>query len=196
MRIFIAHSYRNIVIVYFAFPAGNRGKPISKEYRINRQIRVPQVLVIDENDQQLGVMSPREAYELAHERSYDLVEVAPSSKPPVCRFMDYGKYRYEQAKAERESKAKRKVQELREVKLKPKVGDHDFDVKAKTVQRLIQDGDRVKVSLRFKGREVVHTDLAIKLLERLFEIVKEDAVITQKPILDGRQMVMVLAPKV
>lgn len=141
-------------------------------------------------------MSPREAYELAHERSYDLVEVAPSSKPPVCRFMDYGKYRYEQAKAERESKAKRKVQELREVKLKPKVGDHDFDVKAKTVQRLIQDGDRVKVSLRFKGREVVHTDLAIKLLERLFEIVKDDAVITQKPILDGRQMVMVLAPKV
>lgn len=153
------------------------------------------MLVIDENDQQLGIMSPREAYAMAQERSYDLVEVAPSSQPPVCRFMDYGKYRYEQAKAERESKAKRKVQELREVTLKPKVDEHDFQVKAKTVQRLIKDGDRVKVRLRFRGREVVHTDLAIKLLERLFEIVQEDAVITQKPILDGRQMVMVLAPK-
>ena len=141
-------------------------------------------------------MSTREAYELAHERHLDLVEVAPSSSPPVCRFMDYGKYRYEQSKAEKESKAKRKVQELREVKLKPKVGDHDFDVKARNVQRLIQDGDRVKVSLRFRGREVVHTDLAIKLLERLFECVKDDAVIIQKPLLDGRQMVMILAPKV
>ena len=168
----------------------------SKEALVNEQIRAKEVRLIDAEGNQVGIVSIQEAMEAAHEAGLDLINISPNAAPPVCRIADYGKYRYEQAKAERESKAKRKVQELREVKLKPKVGDHDFDVKAKTVQRLIQDGDRVKVSLRFKGREVVHTDLAIKLLERLFEIVKDDAVITQKPILDGRQMVMVLAPKV
>lgn len=110
-------------------------------------------------------------------------------------MMDYGKYKYEQAKSERESKAKRKIQELREVKLRPKIDDHDFEVKSKSVNRFIESGDRVKVTLRFRGREVVHTHLALQLLERLFTDVQEKAVILQKPLMEGRQMVMVLGPK-
>ncbi len=139
-------------------------------------------------------MPTRQAYELAQERSYDLVEVNPTAKPTVCRFMDYGKYKYEQAKSDRGSKAKHKPQVVSEVKLKPKVEEHDFQVKANTVLRLLNEGNRVKVSLRFKGREVVHTDLAIKLFERLYESVKDNAIIIQKPALDGKIMVMVLAP--
>jgi len=175
--------------------AGNRGRPISKELRVNRQIRVRDVRVIDEDGAQLGVLPTRQAYELAKERNLDLVEVAPQAQPPVCRLMDYGRFKYEQAKSERESRARRNVQELREVRLRPKIDDHDFEVKSKMVNRLIDDGDRVKVILRFRGREVVHTHLAMKLLERIFTEVAEKAVILQKPLMEGRQMVMVLAPK-
>src|SRR5690606_27323188 len=109
--------------------------------------------------------------------------------------MDYGRYKYEQSKAERESKSRRKTQELREVKLRPKIDDHDFAVKARMVSRLIDEGDRVKVTLRFRGREVVHTHLALKLLERVFNEVADKAVILSKPLMEGRQMVMILAPK-
>lgn len=151
--------------------------------------------LIDEDGSQLGVLPTRQAFDQAQERNLDLVEVSPTARPPVCRLMDYGKYKYEQAKSERESKAKRKVSELREVKLRPKIDDHDFEVKAKTIHRLIDSGDRVKVTLRFRGREVVHTDLAMKLLERIFIEVQEEAVIMQRPLMEGRQMVMVLAPK-
>jgi len=143
----------------------------------------------------LGVLPTRQAYELAKERNLDLVEVAPQAQPPVCRLMDYGRFKYEQAKSERESRARRNVQELREVRLRPKIDDHDFEVKSKMVNRLIDDGDRVKVILRFRGREVVHTHLAMKLLERIFTEVAEKAVILQKPLMEGRQMVMILAPK-
>lgn len=175
--------------------AGNRGRHISKELRVNRQIRVREVRVIDEDGAQLGVLPTRQAYETARERNLDLVEVAPQATPPVCRMMDYGRFKYEQAKSERESRARRKVQELREVRLRPKIDDHDFEVKSKMVNRLIDQGDRVKVILRFRGREVVHTHLAMKLLERIFTEVAEKAVILQKPLMEGRQMVMVLAPK-
>lgn len=140
-------------------------------------------------------MPTRQAYDLAREKNLDLVEVAPQAQPPVCRLMDYGRFKYEQAKSERESRARRKVQELREVKLRPKIDDHDFEVKAKMCHRLIDEGDRVKVTLRFRGREVVHTHLAMKLLERIFTEVAEKAVILQKPLMEGRQMVMILAPK-
>ena len=140
-------------------------------------------------------MPTRQAFDLAREKNLDLVEVAPQAQPPVCRLMDYGRFKYEQAKSERESRARRKVQELREVKLRPKIDDHDFEVKAKMCHRLIDEGDRVKVTLRFRGREVVHTHLAMKLLERIFTEVAEKAVILQKPLMEGRQMVMILAPK-
>lgn len=158
-------------------------------------IRVDKVRVVDENGSQVGVLAIRDALNLAQERNLDLVEVAPGEKPPVCRLMDYGKYKYEQAKSERESKAKRKTQELREVKIRPKIDDHDFEVKAKAIHRFIDDGDRVKITLRFRGREIVYTDLAMKLLQRIFTEVQDKAIITQKPSLEGRQMVMMLAPK-
>ena len=177
------------------FSAGNRGKPISKELRTNRLIRVPRVFVIDEEGRQLGQMSTREALEQAQAHNLDLVEVNPTARPPVCRFMDYGKYKYMQSKSERDSRAKRKPQELREVKVRPKIDDHDFEVKVKTIDRLIRSGDRVKVTLRFRGREIVHMELAKELLKSLFEKVQEISVIAQKPTMDGRQMVMVLAPK-
>lgn len=143
----------------------------------------------------MGQMSTREALEQAQAHNLDLVEVNPTARPPVCRFMDYGKYKYMQSKSERDSRAKRKPQELREVKVRPKIDDHDFEVKVKTIDRLIRSGDRVKVTLRFRGREIVHMELAKELLKSLFEKVQEISVIAQKPTMDGRQMVMVLAPK-
>ena len=156
---------------------------------------MPQVLVIDEEGRQLGRMSVREALDHAQARNLDLVEVNPAAKPPVCRLMDYGKYKYMQSKAERDNRVKRKPQELREVKVRPKIDDHDFEVKVKTVQRLIEDGDRVKITLRFRGREIVHTDLAQNLLKDMFESVQDVAMIVQRPLMEGRQMIMVLAPK-
>lgn len=156
---------------------------------------MPQVFVIDEEGRQLGRMSTREALEKAQAHNLDLVEVNPTARPPVCRFMDYGRYKYMQSKSERDSRAKRKPQELREVKVRPKIDDHDFDVKVKTIERLIKDGDRVKVILRFRGREIVHMELAKELLKELFQRVQDLAIIAQKPVMDGRQMVMVLAPK-
>ncbi|MBQ7503576.1 translation initiation factor IF-3 [bacterium] len=162
---------------------------------MNNKIRVPQVLVIDEEGRQLGRMSVREALDHAQARNLDLVEVNPAAKPPVCRLMDYGKYKYMQSKAERDNRVKRKPQELREVKVRPKIDDHDFEVKVKTVQRLIEDGDRVKITLRFRGREIVHTDLAQNLLKDMFESVQDVAMIVQRPLMEGRQMIMVLAPK-
>ena len=143
----------------------------------------------------MGQMSTREALEQAQAHNLDLVEVNPTARPPVCRFMDYGKYKYMQSKSERDSRAKRKPQELREVKVRPKIDDHDFEVKVKTIDRLIRSGDRVKVTLRFRGLEIVHMELAKELLKSLFEKVQEISVIAQKPTMDGRQMVMVLAPK-
>ncbi|MGM9998864.1 MAG: translation initiation factor IF-3 [Candidatus Bruticola sp.] len=163
--------------------------------RTNRQIRVPRVFVIDEEGHQLGQMSTREALEKAQAHNLDLVEVNPTARPPVCRFMDYGKYKYVQSKSERDSRAKRKPQELREVKVRPKIDDHDFEVKIKTIDRLIRSGDRVKVTLRFRGREIVHMELAKELLKSLYERVQDIAVIAQKATMDGRQMVMVLAPR-
>lgn len=184
-----------MLVQNFVFSAGNRGKPISKELRINSKIRVPQVLVIDEEGRQIGKMSVSKALEEAQARNLDLVEVRPNAVPPVCRLMDYGKYKYQQSKSERDNKINRKQQELREVKVRPKIDDHDFEVKVKTVLRLISSGDRVKITLRFRGREIVHTDMAQDLLKRLFESVQHVATITQKPLMEGRQMIMVLAPK-
>lgn len=184
-----------MVVHDFVFSAGIRGKPIPKELRVNNLIRVPRVFVIDEEGRQMGELATREALERAKSLNLDLVEVNPHARPPVCKLMDYGKFKYQQSKSERDSKAKRKPQELREVKVRPKIDDHDFDVKVKTVERLIKGGDRVKVILRFKGREIVHLELAKEVLKRLFQSVEGISMVTQKPAMDGRQMVMVLSPK-
>lgn len=145
-------------------------------------------------------MDPRDALRLAQERDLDLVEVSPQTKPPVCRLMDYGKWKYEAAKKNREaSKAntqRKRVQEIREVKLRPKIDEHDYQVKSKMVQRLLSEGDKVKVTMMFRGREVVHANIALKLMERVFNDSLELAIIENRPRLEGRNMIMVLAPKI
>ena len=145
-------------------------------------------------------MDPRDACKLALERQLDLVEVSPQTKPPVCRLMDYGRWKYEAAKKNREAakaaNVKKKVQEIREVKIRPKIDEHDYEVKSKMVRRLLSEGDKVKVTMMFRGREVVHAANALKLLEKVFVDATEFAIIENRPRLEGRNMIMVLAPKV
>ena len=149
--------------------------------------------VVDENGENLGVMHPREATRIAQDRKLDLVEVSPNAVPPVCKILDYGKWRYERDKQKKESKPAKSA-ELREVKMRPKIGEHDFQVKTRQVVRLLQGGDKVKVLLRFRGREVVHQDLAEELLMRVSREVGEIGTIETKPQMQGRQMMLVLAP--
>lgn len=181
------------------FLTGFRSGPITKELRINQQIRCREIRVIDDKGEQLGIMDPRDALKIALEREMDLVEVSPQTKPPVCRMMDYGRWKYEAAKKTREttklSKVKKRAQEIREVKLRPKIDEHDFQVKSKMVRRLLQEGDKVKVTMMFRGREVVHAEIGLKLLQRVFTDTGELAIIENKPRLEGKNMIMVLAPK-
>lgn len=173
---------------------------ITKELRINQHIRCREIRVIDEKGEQLGIMDPRDAYKLALERELDLVEVSPQTKPPVCRLMDYGRWKYEAAKKTREAakvqKVKKKAQEIREVKLRPKIDEHDYLVKSKMVKRLLLEGDKVKVTMMFRGREVVHAELGLKLLQRVFNDISELAIIENRPRLEGKNMIMVVSPKV
>ena len=168
---------------------------ISKKLKVNQEIRAREVRVIDDQGQQLGVMLLREAQRLAEEKECDLVEISPTADPPVCRFMDYGRFKYEQAKKDREAKAKRKVVELREVTMRPKIDEHDFQVKHRLAKRLLEDGDKVKVTIRFRGREMAHPELAMELLERLFQELQAFAIQERAPRMEGRFMHMILAPR-
>lgn len=151
--------------------------------------------MIGEDGKQLGIMSVREALQIAAEQDLDLVEVAPNARPPVCKIMDYGKYKYEQAKREREARRNQKVITTKEVRMTPKTDEHDFQVKARNAAKFLKNGDKVKVTVRFRGREIVHSDLAKQLLERMAEQVKDIAVVERVPKLEGRNMIMILAPK-
>lgn len=151
--------------------------------------------MIDVNGEQLGIMPVASALRLAEERDLDLVEVAPQARPPVCRLMDYGKYKYEQSKREKEAKKRQRVINIKEVKLRLNIEDHDFLVKAKSTERFLRDGDKVKATIMFRGREIVHTQLGQVLLNRLAEHVKDIATIERQPRLEGKNMVMVLAPR-
>ncbi|HIB64514.1 MAG TPA: translation initiation factor IF-3 [Phycisphaerales bacterium] len=160
---------------------------------MNERIRAREVRVVDETGKNLGTMHPRDATRIAKEKKLDLVEVSPNAEPPVCKILDYGKWRYERDKQRKESKPAKSVS-LREVKMRPKIGEHDFQVKRKQVERLLKGGDKVKVLLRFRGREVVHQDLAVELLMRVSREVEGLGVIESKPAMQGRQMSLVLAP--
>lgn len=140
-------------------------------------------------------MSIRDALQVAMEKELDLVEVAPNARPPVCRIMDYGKYRYEQTKRQKEAKKKQKVVTVKEVRMTPKIEDHDFQVKTKNAERFLKDGNKVKVSVRFRGREVVHSHLARNMLLQMVEEINHIASIERQPMMEGRQMIMVLSPK-
>lgn len=162
---------------------------------MNEGIRAREVRVVDNNGEQLGIMSVREALSIAGERGLDLVEVAPSAKPPVCRIMDYGKHRYEQSKRDKAAKKKQKIVNVKEIRMSPKIDEHDFEVKLRAADRFLKSGDKVKVSVRFRGREIVHADLAKTKLDNLAAQLQDIAIVERPPKLEGRQMIAVLAPR-
>lgn len=145
--------------------------------------------------EQLGILPVKEALRIAQEKELDLVEVAPTAKPPVCKIMDYGKYRYEQSKREREARKKQKIVEIKEVRLTPKIENHDFQVKVKSALKFLSGGDKVKASVKFRGREIVHADLGKNLLLQLYEAVKDHASLEREPKIEGRNMIMILSAK-
>lgn len=172
------------------------GEPvITKDFRINEEIRAREVRVINSDGDQLGIFSSREALRLAEEKQLDLVEISPAAKPPVCKIMDFGKYKYEQSKREKEARKKQKIICVKEVKLRPNIEDHDFEVKAKNAIRFLKEGDKVKATIIFRGREIVHTQLGQKLLKRLAERVQDISLVERQPKLEGKNMIMILSPK-
>lgn len=169
--------------------------PAREGPRINDEIRVPQVRLIDDAGEMIGVMSAREALIRAYDVGLDLVEISPNAVPPVCKILDYGKYKYEQQKKANEARKKQKVVEIKEIKVRPNIDDHDYDVKMKQMKNFIGEGDKVKVTLRFRGREMAHQELGVKVLERIRNDLNELVRVEQMPKLENRQMVMVVAPK-
>lgn len=163
--------------------------------RVNEEIRVPQVRLIDENGEMLGVLSIRDALYKAFQAGLDLLEISPNAIPPVCKITDYGKFKYEQQKKANEARKKQKVVEIKEIKVRPNIDDHDYDVKMRQAKGFIGEGDKVKVTLRFRGREMAHQELGVKLLERIRTELVEIVKVESMPRLENRQMIMVLAPK-
>ncbi len=163
--------------------------------RINEEIRAREIRVVSPEGEQLGIMSARDGLQLAQEKELDLVEVAPTAKPPVCRIMDFGKYKYEQSKKEHEAKRKQKVMAMKEVRMTPKIEDHDFQVKVRSTEKFLKDGDKVKVSIRFRGREIVHANLAKEIMGQLAGQVKDFSTVEREARVEGRNMIMILAPK-
>ncbi|MBR49250.1 MAG: translation initiation factor IF-3 [Chloroflexi bacterium] len=170
---------------------------IPKNYRVNQEIRVPSVLVVDETGDQLGEIKIDEAIEMATSKGLDLVEVAPGANPPVCRFLNYGKFKYEATRKEKEarkiSKAKSNNQ-LREVRMKTRIGDHDRQAKTRMVKRLLSEGSKVKVSIIFRGREAQHPQIGMELLKSVAEDLQDDAVLDSPPKFEGRFLAMILSP--
>ncbi len=163
--------------------------------RINEEIHIREVRVTSATGEQLGIMPTREALRLAEEQHLDLVEVAPKAKPPVCRIMDFGRYRYEQQKREKEAKKKQKVITIKEVKLRPNIEQHDFDVKVKNALRFVEEGNKVKVTIMFRGREMSHQELGRDVLRRVSERLQELVLIERDVKMEGKNMIMILAPK-
>lgn len=168
--------------------------PIS-ELMINEQIRDREIRVIGEDGEQLGVMSARDAMKLAQEAELDLVKIAPAAKPPVCKIIDYGKYRYEMARKEKEARKKQKVIDVKEVRLSPNIEENDLNTKASAARKFIAKGDKVKVALRFRGREMAHMQTSKHILDDFAEKLADVAVIEKEPKLEGRSMIMFLAKK-
>lgn len=171
-------------------------KVIFKELRINEEIRAGEVrLVSDREDEQLGIMSVREALQTAHERELDLVEIAPNAKPPVCKLMDYGKYRFDQLKRDKEAKKNQRIVSLKEVKLRINIEEHDFEVKAKNAQKFLQGKDKVKVTIMFRGREITHPEQGLELCRQMAERLSEYATVEKPAKVEGRNMTMIMAPR-
>lgn len=163
--------------------------------RINREIRAREVQLIDADGRNRGCVDIGQALQAAEEAGLDLVEIVPSATPPVCKILDYGKYRFLEQKKSAEARKKQKVVEVKEIKLRPGIDDHDYGIKMKAVRRFFEEGDKVKVTLRFRGREMAHQDLGLRLLERVKSEIANIAKVESEPSIEGRQMTMVLAPK-
>ena len=172
-----------------------RCSAISKENQINEEIRDKEVRVIDTDGTMLGVMPTAKALELATEKKLDLVNISPNAKPPVCKILDYGKYRYELQKKEKEAKKKQKVTQVKEIRLSTFIEEHDVKVKANTASKFLKDGDKVKVSLRFRGREKDYAAKGMGVMEAFAEAVAEVGIVEKKPVFEGRSLTMVLGPK-
>ena len=163
--------------------------------RINEEIRVNEVHLIDKDGGNLGNITIAEALAKAQEAGLDLVEISPNASPPVCKLLDFGKYKYQEQKKQAEARKKQKVVEVKELKFRPMIDDHDYDVKLRSMQRFFEEGDKVKVTLRFRGREMAHQELGIQLLNRVKDDTVKIAKVESEPRVEGRQMVMVLAPR-
>ena len=162
---------------------------------INEEIRDREVRVVDQNGEQLGVMPIRQALNLADEQQLDLVKIAPQAKPPVCKLMDYGKFRFEQSKREREIRKNQKVIEVKEVRLSATIEDHDIDVRVKNAIKFLQDGNKVKVTIRFRGRQITHSEIGREVMHDFAERIKDYGTIDKQPMIEGRNMSMFIAPK-
>jgi len=162
---------------------------------VNGDIRAREVRVVGAEGEQLGIKQLREALQLATDLNLDLVNVAPTAKPPVCRIMDYGKYRYEMQKKEKENRKNQKIVDVKEVRFSATIDEHDYQTKFRNVTKFLKEGDKVKCSVRFRGREITHADVGQRVLERLAKEVDDIAVAERRPKLEGRSMIMILAPK-
>jgi translation initiation factor IF-3 len=169
--------------------------PVKDGPRINDDIRVPRVLLIDQNGEKQGEMPISAALEAAEEAGLDLVEIVPNANPPVCKILDYGKFKFQEQKKKNEARKRQKIVELKEIKLRPNIDIHDYDVKAKSMTRFFEEGDKVKVTLRFRGREMAHPELGMKLLLKVKADFDEVAKVEYEPRMEGRQMIMILAPR-
>ena len=167
----------------------------TKRVNINEHIRARELRVISDEGAQLGILSIDEALKVAREAGLDLVEVAPEAEPPVCRVMDFGRYKYQQSKKVAESRKKSSVIEIKEVKFRPKTGEHDYQFKLRNIQKFLAEKNKVKVSLMFRGREIAHADLGLALLEKVLQDIGESGQPEQMPKLEGRNMIMILGPK-
>jgi len=167
-----------------------------KDLRINEQIRVREVRLIDDEGAQQGIVPTLEALRMAKEQGLDLVEVAPQASPPVCKILNYGKYKFENEKKVRASKQKQKLLKLKEIRMQPKIDDHDLDFKSKHVRDFLAEGNKVKVTIRFRGRELAHTELGLDVLKDVLKRIEGEFVVDKAPSMEGRFMSMVLSPKV
>jgi translation initiation factor IF-3 len=167
----------------------------SKDQRINERIQVREVRLIDEKGNQVGIVPTVQAMKLAREAGMDLVEVSPTANPPVCKLLDFGKYKFELEKKTRESKKKQKLVKLKEIRMQPKIEEHDLDFKTKHIRDFLDEGFKVKVTVRFRGRELAHTELGRVVLERVLEMLEDSFVLDKSPAMEGRTMSMFLSPK-
>ena len=182
--------------IFFFVPIKRRCIPIAQvNYQINDEIRDKEVRVISDNGEQLGIMPAAEALRVAEERDLDLVKIAPGSNPPVCKIMDYGKYRFEQSKREKEAKKNQHVIEVKEIRMSPSIGENDFNTKLKNGQKFLSGGDRLKVTVRFRGREMAHTNIGEQLLRDFAAKCADIANLDKQPKLEGRNMSIFLSPK-